>query len=333
MRRIKLVTHVLGLLGLLLFIALVVREGVGELAASLSAAGPGLLVIAGWHVLTMGCDAIALRQLMRPRIQIGIATALRIRWQLESVNNLLPVMQIGGNVVRARALMRRGVATDLAGAGVVIDVTLTVATQIVFTLLGLMLLVWHLGSGNVAGSVLAGAAVMSVTIASFYQVQRRGLFSMLTGLLGRISNRGDWSELAGGARAMDDMVNALYRHRPALYGAGALHLLAWFVGIGEVWLAMYFLGTPVGLIEAALLESLGRALRTAAFAVPGAVGVQEGGFVVFGALLGLPAGAGLALSLAKRVRELVLGLPGLLDWQIESGRATLRNLRDPGAEK
>lgn len=333
MNRIKLLVRLLGLLGLALFIVLIVRQGVGELAASLASAGFGLLAIAGWHVLTMSCDGLALRQLMKPKARIGAGTAIWTRWLQESVNNLLPVMQIGGNLVKVRALMRRGISTDLAGASVVIDVTLTVSTQIVFTLLGLMLLLWHLGSGDIAGSVLAGAAVMSVAIAGFYQVQKRGLFSMLTGLLNRISKRPDWQALAGGAQAMDEMITALYRHRRALYQSAALHLLAWFVGIGEVWLALYFLGTPVGLLEAALLESLGRALRTAAFAIPGAVGVQEGGFIVFGALLGLPAGAALALALAKRVRELLLGLPGLLAWQIESQRAALSELREPGGDR
>jgi putative membrane protein len=320
------------MLGLLLFIALVVREGVGELAHSLATAGFGLLIVAGWHVLTMSIDGLALRQLMRPRARISAGTAIRTRWMQESVNNLLPVMQIGGNLVKVRALMRRGIATDLAGASVVIDVTLTVSTQIVFTLLGLMLLLWHLGSGDVAGSVLAGTLVMSGAIAGFYLVQKRGLFSMLTALLNRVSKRPDWQTLAGGAEAIDKSIAALYRHRPALYQSAALHLLAWFVGIGEVWLALHFLGTPVGLLEAMLLESLGRALRTAAFVIPGAVGVQEGGFIVFAVLLGLPPGAGLALSLAKRVRELALGLPGLLVWQIEGGRAALGRLRQTGQE-
>ncbi|MBS3744637.1 MAG: flippase-like domain-containing protein [Wenzhouxiangellaceae bacterium] len=333
MNRLNFIVRVLGLLGLALFIALIVREGIGELAASLAAAGFGLLAVAGWHVLTMSIDGLALRQLMRPRARIGAGTAIRTRWMQESVNNLLPVMQIGGNLVKVRALMRRGIATDLAGASVVIDVTLTVSTQIVFTLVGLLLLLWHLGAGDVAGSVLAGAVVMSAAIAGFYLVQKRGLFSMLTALLNRISSRPDWQALAGGAEAMDATIAALYRHRPALYQSAGLHLLAWFVGVGEVWLALYFLGTPVGLVEAILLESLGRALRTAAFAVPGAVGVQEGGFVLFAALLGLPPGAGLELSLAKRVRELVLGLPGLLAWQIEGGRAALGGLRQSGGDR
>jgi len=330
MTRIQFIVRVLGLLGLLLFVALIVREGVGDLLDSLATAGLGLLAVAGWHVLTMSIDGLALRQLMRPRARITPGTAIKTRWLQESVNNLLPVMQIGGNLVKVRALMRRGIATDLAGASVVIDVTLTVSTQIVFTLLGVMLLLWHLGSGDIAGSVLAGAAVMSAAIGGFYLVQKRGLFSMLTALLNRISRRPDWQALAGGAEAMDNTIAALYRHRPALYQAAALHLLAWFVGIGEVWLALYFLGTPVGLVEAMLLESLGRALRTAAFAIPGAVGVQEGGFIVFASLLGLPPGAGLALSLAKRVRELLLGLPGLLVWQLEGGRAALSRMRRSG---
>lgn len=329
MNRIKLLVRILGFLGLVLFIALIVRQGIGELTASLAAAGWGLLVVASWHIITMSFDGLALRQLMRPKVRIGAGTAIWTRWLQESVNNLLPVMQIGGNLVKVRALMRRGIATDLAGASVVIDVTLTVSTQIVFTLLGLMLLLWHLGSGDIAGSVLAGAAVMSLAILGFYQVQKRGLFSMLTGLLNRISKRPDWQALAGGAQAMDEMVSSLYQHRRALYQSATLHLLAWFIGIGEVWLALYFLGTPVGLVEAALLESLGRALRTAAFAIPGAVGVQEGGFIVFGALLGLPSGAALALALAKRVRELLLGLPGLLAWQFESGRAALSEMQEP----
>ncbi|MDX6769446.1 MAG: TIGR00374 family protein, partial [Elusimicrobiota bacterium] len=64
------------------------------------------------------------------------------------------------------------------------------------------------------------------------------------------------------------------------------------------------------------LESLGQAVRAAAFAIPGALGVQEGGYLVLGGLLGIAPDTALALSLTKRFRELVLGLPGLLVWQL-----------------
>jgi uncharacterized membrane protein YbhN (UPF0104 family) len=61
-----------------------------------------------------------------------------------------------------------------------------------------------------------------------------------------------------------------------------------------------------------LLESLGQAIRGAAFAIPGALGVQEGGYLLLAPLAGLSPETALALSLAKRARELLLGVPGLL---------------------
>jgi hypothetical protein len=57
---------------------------------------------------------------------------------------------------------------------------------------------------------------------------------------------------------------------------------------------------------------LGQAIRGAAFAVPGALGVQEGGYLLLAPLAGLPPDMALVLSLAKRAREIILGPPGLL---------------------
>jgi uncharacterized membrane protein YbhN (UPF0104 family) len=96
------------------------------------------------------------------------------------------------------------------------------------------------------------------------------------------------------------------------------------VGAGEVWLALHFLGHPIGFERALLLESLGQAVRTAAFVVPGALGIQEGGYLVLGTVLGLTPETALALSLAKRVREIVLGVPGLVVWQAETATSLLR---------
>ena len=60
---------------------------------------------------------------------------------------------------------------------------------------------------------------------------------------------------------------------------------------------MYFLGRPFSVTDAFILESLSSGVRAAAFMVPGALGALEGGFVVFGALFGLPADMALAISL------------------------------------
>jgi uncharacterized membrane protein YbhN (UPF0104 family) len=131
------------------------------------------------------------------------------------------------------------------------------------------------------------------------------------------------SGFAGRAEAIDEAIVATYRRRFALSSAGLLRLVGWAIGAGEVWLTMYVLGKPLSVIDAFILESLSAGVRGAAFMVPGALGAQEGGMVLFGALLGLPADLALAVSLTKRVRELALGLPGLAAWQWVEGRRLL----------
>ena len=49
--------------------------------------------------------------------------------------------------------------------------------------------------------------------------------------------------------------------------------------------------------------------------VPGALGVQEGAFIVIGAALGLDATTALALATARRLRDAIVFFPGLIAWQ------------------
>jgi uncharacterized protein (TIRG00374 family) len=136
------------------------------------------------------------------------------------------------------------------------------------------------------------------------------------------------SNFAGRAEAIDEAIVATYRRRSALSYSSLLRLVGWISSVGEVWLAMRVLGKPLSVIDSFILESLSTGVRGAAFMVPGALGAQEGGMVLFGALLGLPADLALAVSLTKRVRELALGLPGLAAWQWVEGRRLLSRGED-----
>ena len=64
----------------------------------------------------------------------------------------------------------------------------------------------------------------------------------------------------------------------------------------------------------------------ATFFMPGGWGVQEGSFILFGGLFGLPADATLALSLVTRAREIAVSLAGLAVWQQIEGRSWRRRL-------
>ena len=118
-----------------------------------------------------------------------------------------------------------------------------------------------------------------------------------------------------------DVVWARERRGPIAQSV-ALHAVAWGLGAAEIWIVLACIGVEVSLTEVLVLESLSQAIKSAAFAVPSGLGVQEGGFVVVGALFGLDAGTAIALSLAKRVPDVALGLPSLIVWQtLEAKRA------------
>ena len=314
--------------GIVLFVAVIVWQGLDDVTAALRRAGWGIVVVALLHLPQVWADAMGWRRLVPSGPHLPRRTMIWGRWIGESINDLLPVLQMGGNVVKAWLLADRGVRAGLAGASVVVDVTLVVFTQILFTLFGVSLLLPSLRSGRALLVVLVGAGIMAVLLAGFYAVQRRGFFSLLARLSQRLLAGREWASFADGASTMDAEVLRLYGDRRALLASGSWHMLAWFVGIAEVWFALYILGHPVDVWTALLFESLGQAIRTGAFAVPGALGVQEGGYVLVGSALGIEPGVALGLSLVRRVRELLLGIPGLASWQAATIR---RAFRQPAA--
>jgi len=73
-----------------------------------------------------------------------------------------------------------------------------------------------------------------------------------------------------------------------------------------------------------VLESSTQAIRHFIFFVPAGLGVQEAGLILAGQILGIEAQAVIALSLAKRMREVLFGLPALMMWVLARPRVILR---------
>ncbi len=309
--------------GLALFTALVVSLGVGEIARTLASAGTGLLWVSLFHLVPLAASALGWQGVLASIERPALRTVLFARWIAESINQLLPALHVGGNVVRARLLARSGVAGPLAAASVVVDITLHLFAQLLFTVLGLSLLLVYVRGAGLGAGVFAGLVLSVASASAFYVMQRRGLFGTMTVLLRRVFRDADWSPLSANAGAVDAWIGRLYASPRALGGAGIWHVLSWLLGAGEIWLALRFLGHPVTPATALVIESLGEAIRTAVFPIPGALGVQEGGFVLLGGLFGLGPDVSVALSLVKRVRELTLGIPGLIVWQTERASAAV----------
>jgi len=111
-----------------------------------------------------------------------------------------------------------------------------------------------------------------------------------------------------------------YRQPAAIWGCVGLHIPAWALGTIESWAVLNVLGVTVTPLQALVIESLGMAARSAGFAIPAALGVQEGGFVLAAAAVGVPVAPALALSLIKRAREVSVGLIGIALWRWNARR-------------
>lgn len=329
----KKVIFIAGVAGLALFIALMVKQGLGDVASALSTAGAGLIIVALFHFVPVILDALSWHRLMPREHKFTLWQATWMRWVGESVNNLLPAAQVGGDVARARLASHNGIPMSASMAAMVVDVTSTILTQALFTLLGLGLLVMQHGKVSFGWQVLLGVLVAKGVFLSFYLVQRKGLFAMLKKMGGAFFSGPTWEKLLAGGDAFDKAINATY----ARWGDFLVSLwwtfVSWVAGAGEVWLGMYFLGHPVTLAEAVIIESLSQAIKGALFVVPGTLGFQEGGFMVLGKLLGIPPELALTMSLIKRVRELSLGIPGLIVWQIVEGKKLLKSSGEPSTNK
>jgi putative membrane protein len=303
-------------IGALLFVGVLLSQDLPAILATLRHAGWGLLLVALFHLLPLFIDAVAICVLIeRTLSRHPLRDSTLARWVGESANSLMPAGQLGGPVLMARHLARRGLPMEEAAAAITVSTTLQTFAQIAFALLGVVALgtqTSHFSPTALRTAALIASAFLAVQVGGFYLIQRRGLFSKLMGAVRRFSRKRDWSQWVAQAQAIDGAVQATYRRNGPVTASFVLSLVGWIAGTGEVFLIARFLGTPVGWRDAFVLESLGQAIRGAGFAIPGALGIQEGGYLLLAPLAGLAPDAALALSLAKRARELLLGLPGLL---------------------
>lgn len=303
--------------GLAAMAALVGYFGAGAVMRSLLAiGGVGFVAICAIHLVLVALMGLAWRALL-PGAHSG--TLIWARLVRDSGSEALPLSQVGGYVLGARALALAGVPGTLAAASTIVDVTLEFVAQLAYTALGLAWLVRLQPESQAALPVLLGLGVAALAVTVFVLVQRRGI-----GLVDRIARylgRG-WAERgAAGAAALHAALADIYRRPGGLWANFALHLACWIASAAEVWLALQLAGEPLPFGAVLAIESLLYAIRTAVFVVPNAVGVQEGAYILLGAGFGLTPEMSLALSLLKRGRDLAIGLPTIAGWQaIESRR-------------
>ncbi|MFM9829105.1 MAG: lysylphosphatidylglycerol synthase domain-containing protein [Sphingomonas sp.] len=304
---------IIGAAGWRAVLVAVASVGIGGFAALMAWTGANLVILgAGWLAVAPG---VARRQL---------GTFAWARLTREAATDVLPFSQFGGLVVGARTAIAGGIRAPLVYASLIADQTTELAAQLLFTLFGVAMLAMRLNGGageapaNIVPLVLGGALAMTGVMIVFV-VAQRPMLAMAQGLAARLLP-GSVATMA----ALRDELTAIYARWPRVVASFLCHLAAWVFSATGAWIALRFMGQPVSLHGVLTIEALIFTLRTVAFAIPGGVGVQEAGYLLLGPLFGLTPSAALALSLVKRARDIAVGVPGVLLWQVFEARALAR---------
>jgi putative membrane protein len=305
------------IVGLTVIAALVAYFGPASVTRPLVALGwTGFAAICAIHLALIAVMGLAWAALLP---EAALWVPIWGRFVRDSASELLPLSQIGGYVLGARAVALAGVSGTSATASTIVDVTLELFGQLAFTALGLICLLYLIPNAEIATPATAGLATAGLLAMAFLAVQRRG-FDLLD-RAARMIGRGWADKAAVGSASLHAVLTGIYRRRQGITSSFLLHLGCWIASTLEAWLALRFAGAPLGFATVLVIESLLYAVRSIAFFVPNAVGVQEGAYILLGASFGLTAEMALALSLIKRARDLTIGLPALAAWQLlESGR-------------
>lgn len=315
------------LIGLAVATILIVHFGWRQVVdAALAVGWQGLAALIGIYLVCLVLCAVAWRTVILDAPRHAVLICLWARWLRESIGNLA-LIPTAGEIAGARELNRHGVRSGMAGASTIVDLTLELLSQIVFTLFGLALLITRYRGLDIGPWLLTGIAVSALAAAGFILAQRQGLFQFLERLPEKLDLKWAWTVLPD-AEGIHAGIETIYQHRARVLASGGVHLAAWVAGAWEAYVGLYFMGHAIALSDALILESIAFALRTAAFVIPSRLGLQEGGYILLGAMFGLSPDVALALSLLKRGREIVTGLPCLIIWQsIETRRLWVRERR------
>lgn len=313
-------------IGLVLAIALFAFEGVGPIVQLLLAAGYGLVLAALFHAVPMLINARAWQVLLVPTARATLPMIAVAIWVRESVNGLLPVARIGGEIAAYRLLTRQGATRVPIAASLVVDLALSLLSQGIFCLLGVALLTGIGGNSAIATQLAGGFVVLVAFGAGFALLQDAGMFETLMRVADRLM-AGRWAGLIEQSARIDRAYRTIYRRRRRILSCFAWQFAGWIAGAGEIWIALHFLGHDVGPTRAVILEALVQAISSVAFVVPAALGVQEGGFLLIGAALGIDGPTSLALAAARRLRDMVVFFPGLLVWQWLEAQKETGNIR------
>ncbi|NQV55094.1 MAG: flippase-like domain-containing protein [Rhodospirillales bacterium] len=334
MRNIKILLLVCGLALFALVVAKTDFRSAIDLAGNI---GWGFVLVLALYFAAFLIDALAW-QLTVPSVPLTLAWLYRfyqVRLVGEAFNSVLPAGSVGGEPVKAVLLKRcYGIDYREGITSLVLSKTLIVVSLVIFLAAGFALMTWSEKLESYSNAALIGLAVFSTGVLAFFVIQRFKLMSLFVSIL---SQRQSFRRLSKYLSHLEDvdgrLVHFYTKQRNRYFGALALTFANWLLGVGEIYVTLYFIGHPVSFWDAWIIEAVAQMVRSAVFFIPAAIGAQEGAIVLIGAALTGSPSAGLATALIRRIREIIWIGWGLIVFYIFKPTEAVEALQSRDAPK
>jgi putative membrane protein len=312
------------LLGLAVLAAVLLSFDLGAVLQALARVRPaGFILIVAAGLVAEALLSLGLIPLLPRPMRFSVVAASR---QLrDSAADVLPITQLGGVVLAARALVLAGMGVAEASAAVIADLTAETFAQGLYVLTGVVTSLSVLSaSASLSPYVHAmpgGALFLSFGAIGFALVQIGGSKYSL-----KLGEKIFPAALIH-ARAFHDIIGGIYRQHGRLAFSILLQFAGW-IGSGMwLWVMLRVMGLQTGIWTAIAIQALLEGLRSATVFIPASLGVQEIGYAALAPVFGLTPEIGLAVSLLRRARDIVVAVPVLFVWQMMEARHAAKEHR------
>jgi len=298
------------LLGVVLLGFVVAEIDPAEVALQVAKVGYGILVLVGIYFVAFAIDSMTWQMTIRG-VPLDLRWAYRV-WKLrmvgESFNAVFPAGGMGGEPVKASLMKTHyGINYREGAASLILAKTINMIALVLFLIGGFALMI----EGRTLPKVyeyVAGAGLLAFTLGVFlfFVIQRLSVTSLTGTWISRWRIGRRVEDILHHIHDMDERLVHFYTLAKGRFaGALFLALVNWMLGVVEIYYALVFLDRPITWAEAWIIEAVAQMVRTGAFFIPAAIGVQEGAFLlVCGAITGSPP-IGVAVSVIRRIREVI----------------------------
>ena len=322
----------------------------GELWQHLTHAGYWLIPIIGVWLLVYGLNALSWRAVILGNVgQEEIAarglSGWRLFWRIYrltitgyALNYATPVGGLGGEPYRIMELSKN-IDKQHATSSVILYAMMHFFAHFWFWFISIFIYLALAAAGDLPINMAIGVTlgvIVAFCLLAFYvfaKGYRNGLVVYVLGIIGKIPFLRGWSRRFRGKHAeslrnIDSQIASLYsQDTRAFYTSLVLEYLSRVVQSSEVMFMLMlfdincgggFTGLLLTFLHSILIVSFTTLFANLIGFLPMQIGVQEGGFVLSIAALGLSAALGIFVSIICRVREIIWIAIGMVIMKVES---------------